>query len=40
MPSDKQFRAFANLTVMQNFYYPYMLFVDPAGQIREEHQRR
>ncbi|MEZ5396953.1 MAG: TlpA disulfide reductase family protein [Bryobacterales bacterium] len=36
--SDKQFRAFANLTVMQNFYYPYMLFVDPAGQIREEHQ--
>ncbi|MCB1019882.1 MAG: TlpA family protein disulfide reductase [Acidobacteria bacterium] len=36
--SDKQFRGFANLTVMQNFYYPYMLFVDPAGQIREEHQ--
>ena len=37
--SDRaQFAAFAQLSVMQNFYYPYLLFVDPAGQVRSEHQ--
>jgi len=34
----KQFIQFAQLSVMQNFYYPYLLFVDPAGQVRAEHQ--
>ena len=37
--SDRnQFMAFSKLSVMQQFYYPYMLFVDRAGQVREEHQ--
>ena len=37
--SDRnQFVAFARMSVMQNFYYPYLLFVDPAGQVRAEHQ--
>lgn len=37
--SDRnQFMAFSRLSVMQNFYYPYLLFVDPAGQVRAEHQ--
>ena len=37
--SDRnQFMAFSKLSVMQQFYYPYLLFVDPAGQVRQEHQ--
>ena len=38
LATRNQFISFARLSVMQNFYYPYMLFVDPAGQIREVHQ--
>jgi peroxiredoxin len=38
LSNRNQFNAFARLSVMQNFYYPYLLFVDPAGQVREEHQ--
>ena len=38
LSNRNQFMAFARLSVMQNFYYPYLLFVDPAGQVREEHQ--
>ncbi len=33
-----QFYAFAKMSMMQNFYYPYLLFVDPAGQVQAEHQ--
>lgn len=33
-----QFASFAHVSIMSNFYYPYMIFVDPAGQIREVHQ--
>ena len=38
LSNRNQFIAFAKLSVMQNFYYPYLLFVDPAGQVRAEHQ--
>ena len=34
----KQFMAFSKLSVMQQFYYPYLRFIDKAGQVREEHQ--
>jgi peroxiredoxin len=38
LSNRNQFMGFARLSVMQNFYYPYLLFVDPAGQVRAEHQ--
>jgi peroxiredoxin len=38
LSNRNQFMAFAHMTLMQQYYYPYMLFVDPSGQVREEHQ--
>jgi peroxiredoxin len=38
LSSIKELRTFAHLSVMQNFYYPYLLFIDPAGQVQAEHQ--
>ncbi len=32
------FARFAGLSVMARFYYPYLLFVDREGNLREEHQ--
>ena len=33
-----EFAAFAELSLMQRFYYPYFLYVDPKGVVREEKQ--
>ena len=34
----QEFARFAGLSVMSRFYYPYYLFVDPQGNLVEEHQ--
>ena len=34
----QHFSRFSGLSVMERFYYPYLLFVDKDGQIQEEHQ--
>lgn len=34
----QHFSQFSGLSVMERFYYPYLLFVDKDGQIQEEHQ--
>lgn len=36
--SRQEFARFAGLSVMSRFYYPYLLFVDPEGNLIEEHQ--
>jgi peroxiredoxin len=33
-----EFAEFAELSLMQRFYYPYFLYVDPKGVVREEKQ--
>ena len=33
-----EFSRFSELSVMERFYYPYLIFVDPSGTVRAEHQ--
>lgn len=33
-----EFARFAGISIMQNFYYPYLIFVDPKGNIVREEQ--
>ena len=36
--SRGEWARMAEMSVMSNFYYPYMLFIDRQGRVREEHQ--
>jgi len=36
--TQNDFRKYAGMSIMQRFYYPYMMFVDRNGVIREEQQ--
>lgn len=36
--SRQDFARFSGLSMMERFYYPYLLFVDPEGNLVEEHQ--
>ncbi len=38
LASRKEFAEFAEMSLMQRFYYPYFLYVDPKGVVREEKQ--
>lgn len=33
-----EFARFASMSIMQNFYFPYMLFINPEGEIVQEEQ--
>lgn len=38
LASRKEFAQFAELSLMERFYYPYFLYVDPKGVVQEEKQ--
>ena len=38
LATRKEFAEFAEMALMQRFYYPYFLYVDPKGVVREEKQ--
>lgn len=40
LASRNEFAAFAELSLMERFYYPYFLYVDPKGVVQEEKQGR
>lgn len=38
LTTQNEFRRYAGMSVMQRFYYPYLIFIDRNGVIREEQQ--
>ena len=38
LATRQDFAQFAEMSVMERFYYPYFLYVDPKGVIQEEKQ--